>query len=210
MHRFVWSLRYPLPEGLAEGVYDDGAWAPPGTYRLVLTADGRRHEQELEIVPDPRIDLSPEAYREQFELARHVLELRAPVAAAGKEASKLLRAIHKRRSLVPEPLRPSLDSLAIDAGAVAGADPDDPDGAWWLAPASVTTLRWLDFALGRLYQAIDGADAAPGPDVRASLAALEPMATAALDAWQAIERDQLAPLDARLLAAGEERLLPAD
>jgi hypothetical protein len=32
------------------------------------------------------------------------------------------------------------------------------------------------------------------------------MAASALEAWEAIERDELAPLDARLLAAGRERL----
>jgi photosystem II stability/assembly factor-like uncharacterized protein len=210
MHRFVWSLRHPLPEALAKSPYDDGAWVPPGRYRLVLAVDGRRHEQPLEVAADPRVDLPPEAYREQHALARRVLELRASLSAAADTAKKLLLAIRERRPLAPQALRSAFDALAVDAGAVAGIDPEDPEAPWWLPPKSIATLRWLDRACAGLYEAIDGADAAPSPDARASLATLEPMAASALEAWQAVERDELAPLDATLLAAGLERLTSAD
>jgi len=210
MHRFFWSLRYPPPEALARSPYDNGAWAPPGRYRLVLTVDGRRHEQELEIVPDPRVALPLDAYREQHALATHVLELQASVRVATAGAWKLLYAVRKRRAEAPESLSGAFDALAEHAGAVSGIDPQDPNAPWYLPPKSVMTLRWLDRALGNLYNAIDGADAAPSPDVRTSLAVLEPMATSVLDAWKAVERDDLTPLDERLVAAGQERLMGAD
>jgi hypothetical protein len=58
-----------------------------------------------------------------------------------------------------------------------------PEEEWWLAPRSTTSLRFLDTALQKLESAVDGADAAPTTDARASWAQLKPAVDAALRAW---------------------------
>jgi photosystem II stability/assembly factor-like uncharacterized protein len=156
MHRFVWPLRYPAPAALIDGAaaYSEGVWAPPGSYKLVLTVDGQRLEQPLTVAPDPRIALPPAAYAEQFALAREVEALRGRVVAALDAAKKV----------------PGAEDLV-------GGDPS----AWWVNPTSPSTLRYLDNALEKLQVAIDGADAAPTADARTSWAKLKPMAEEVLE-----------------------------
>ena len=97
MHRFVWPLRYPAPAGLAGrrsaggGAFADGIWAPPGSYKVVLTVNGQRFTQPLTVVPDPRISLPASAYAEQFTFAREVEQTRASLAAALTEAGALVK-----------------------------------------------------------------------------------------------------------------------
>ena len=162
MHRFVWPLRYAAPAALVDGdaAYSEGVWAPPGSYTLVLTVDGKRLEQPLTVAPDPRITLPPSAYAEQFALAREVEALRARVVAA-------------------------LDAAKKTAGAteIIGGDPS----AWWVIPTSPSTLRYLDNALEKLQAAVDGADVAPTADARASWAKLKPMAEEVLAKWEAMK-----------------------
>jgi len=59
-----------------------------------------------------------------------------------------------------------------------------PEGVWWLAPSSTTSLRFIDSALGNLHNVVDSADVAPTADARASWAKLKPAADAALARWK--------------------------
>jgi photosystem II stability/assembly factor-like uncharacterized protein len=68
-HRFVWDLRYPSPGGVQRG-YDIaatfentpsdpvGPFVHPGVYTVRLTVAGATLERELEVVLDPRVDIS--------------------------------------------------------------------------------------------------------------------------------------------------------
>jgi photosystem II stability/assembly factor-like uncharacterized protein len=158
-HRFVWPLRYPPPD--AKSAYADGVFAPPGEYKLVLTADGKPLTRTLRVLPDPRVPLPASAYADEFALAREVEALRARVSAALEEASD-----------------PKYAQYASISGVVPGGA-----NVWWVPPSSTTTLRYLDGALQKLLSALENADAAPSPDARASWAKLQPAAEAALAAW---------------------------
>src|SRR6266852_6323265 len=55
MHRFVWDLHHPLPEGMHRSSYlSDGPWAIPSNYSVKLTANGQTTAQPLTIKMDPR------------------------------------------------------------------------------------------------------------------------------------------------------------
>ncbi|MEO8034259.1 MAG: hypothetical protein ABI837_07480, partial [Acidobacteriota bacterium] len=56
MHRFVWPIRYGAA-GKADDPWADGVWAPPGTYKVVLTIDGVGYTQPVTVLPDPRVKL---------------------------------------------------------------------------------------------------------------------------------------------------------
>jgi hypothetical protein len=168
MHRFVWPIRYAAPAGV--GVRrggGEGVWAPPGDYKLVMTAGDRKLTQPLTVVPDPRVKLPASAYAEQFALAKQIEQTRAAIAAAMQEAA----ALTKEKPDLAERIK------ALSGGPAGEAFPPPP------APPS--SLRFIDGALAKLASAVDGADAAPTRDARDAWAQLKPAADAALAAWKA-------------------------
>ena len=171
MHRFVWPIRLRAPEGLDQaqrGAFADGVWAPPGNYTVVLTAGSQRLTQPLVVAPDPRINLPASAYAEQFALAKQIVDARGRVRAALDEAGDFLDKAN---------LPPAVAARARDIAEVA------PEAMWWLAPKSLSSLRYLDGALQKLADAVDGADAAPTPDAKAGWTQLRPVVESTLRAW---------------------------
>ena len=74
MHRFLWDMRYdPLepptatPAGEdAQGAVphrttpsDNAPWAPPGSYTVRLTVDGKQYSQPIVVKLDPRVRIAP-------------------------------------------------------------------------------------------------------------------------------------------------------
>ncbi|HJQ37256.1 MAG TPA: hypothetical protein VKB93_08960, partial [Thermoanaerobaculia bacterium] len=167
MHRFVWPIRH---EG-RRGRWSDGVWAPPGEYRVLLTVDGKRLEQTLRIVPDPRVKLPESIYGDQYTLALQIDALRASVAAAVTESDALLDKTNDEavRARIREVAGPNLQF-----GSTAGPN----------VPPSPAALRFLNSALENLLDAVDGADAAPSPDARAGFARLQEAAQRALASWK--------------------------
>ncbi|HKR62254.1 MAG TPA: hypothetical protein VJZ00_00880 [Thermoanaerobaculia bacterium] len=169
MHRFVWPIR---AEG-TRGKWSNGIWAPPGDYRVVLTVNGQRLEQPLRIVPDPRVKLPMSAYAEQHALAMQIDKVRADVAAAIAESDTRLEKI-----VNDETMRARIRDIAGVATAFGSTTgPNEPPRQ--------TTLRAILSALENLLDAVDGADAAPSADARASFAAWKGSAEKALAAWKA-------------------------
>jgi photosystem II stability/assembly factor-like uncharacterized protein len=182
MHRFVWPLHYPAPAGLTGrrsggGPFADGVWAPPGNYKVVLTANGQKFTQPLTVVPDPRVNLSANAYAEQFTLAREVEQTRASLAAALGEAGALVK-----RKDIPDALRKKATEVS---GVIEGDDFTAP-------PPAESSLRFLNQQLAKLAGAVDSADTAPTADARSSWARLKPATDAALTAWAGVKGE--APL----------------
>ena len=72
MNRFVWNMRYPSAHRVAgDKTTEDrlsGPLAPPGTYQVRLTVNGRSHTQTLEIIKDPRVDATQADFEAQFGL----------------------------------------------------------------------------------------------------------------------------------------------
>jgi len=194
LHRFVWPLRYPDPTG--DDAWADGVWAPPGRYTVVLDVDGAHLTQPLTVAPDPRVTLPPEAYARQFELARRIEGARGRLATVARENGALLTALAERRKKAgPETVK-AIDALQKRAEEIAGGS------AWWLSPKSLITLRAMGDGLNKLATAVDGADAAPSPDVVAGFEKIQPPLDATLAAWEALKTKDLAALNARLKKAG--------
>jgi len=203
-HRFIWPLRYAAPAELAGDPFADGVWAPPGRYRLVLEANGKKSATTLEVRPDPRIELPASAYQEQFELAKKVEALQTRVEPMLAEAMPLLVALEARgQETKNQKLQAELAAAKKRAIEISGSliVPGNPANGWWLTPKSTTSLRFLSNSLGALAAAVDGADAAPSPDARAAYAKLALLCDEALASWQSFRQKELAALDRKLLAA---------
>ena len=164
LHRFVWDLHYP-PLAAVERSYPiaaiyrntpvepRGPWAPPGTYTVRLTVDGRTLTRPLRLKMDPRV----------------------------KTASDGLRAQLDRSLEIVQDLARSADALQRVRKARASAPPDGPT-ARELASQELR-LSTLNGRLASLYAVLQDADAAPttaaiqaaqelGRDLAAALAAV--------------------------------------
>jgi hypothetical protein len=208
MHRFVWPLHYAARPELArkdDGTLDpwaDGPWVPPGAYRLVLTVDGKRLEQPLEVQPDPRVDLPASAYAEQLALARQVDALRAVLVPLAAESQAILGQLGERIPKTPSDLQPALETLRDQVTEAAGVTlTANPANAGSFPPRQLDSLRFVSDALDALYNSVEGADASPSPDARASFDRLDPMAQAAVKAWEALKSGEIAETNRRLRSA---------
>jgi len=79
LHRALWDLRFAGAAELADAKLDTGdppvgPVAPPGSYRLRLSAAGRTVETSVEVKPDPRIDARTVDYAAQVEFAERVFD----------------------------------------------------------------------------------------------------------------------------------------
>jgi photosystem II stability/assembly factor-like uncharacterized protein len=77
INRFVWDLHYEgasrIPNSPLWGGSPDGPVALPGDYQVRLTVDGKSRTQSFRIVPDPRLRVSAEDLKKQFELMEAIL-----------------------------------------------------------------------------------------------------------------------------------------
>src|SRR5215203_5464087 len=91
MHRFVWDLHYARPSGMSasyriSAVYHNtvkeplGVWAPPGTYTVKLTADGKSHTRPLRVRMDPRVKTPALGLQQQFRLSKQLPDAIALIA----------------------------------------------------------------------------------------------------------------------------------
>ncbi|MBV8201568.1 MAG: hypothetical protein JOZ15_13180 [Acidobacteria bacterium] len=204
MHRFVWPLRWAAPRETSHGdSWTDGPWAAPGRYRLALTVDGRRLEQSLDVLPDPRLGLPASAYEQQLAAAREVQEVQVALEGAEAAADAVLHDIGVRVEQAPAPLRERLAELRRDVAAVAGAaDEMQRASARPGPPPRSDSVRFVAERARTLFGAIEGADAAPSADARAGLSALRALAAQALAAWRAFTEGELAAVNRELAAAG--------
>jgi photosystem II stability/assembly factor-like uncharacterized protein len=72
---FVWDFRYAAANVIPDAVFQGqaaGPIAPPGTYRVELTVDGRSYTQSFKLVKDPRITYTDAELEEQFQFMKKV------------------------------------------------------------------------------------------------------------------------------------------
>ena len=194
MHRFVWDLHHG---GRATVLEDSsgpkGVWAPPGRYTVELRADGKVLREPLTVVTDPRVKVEPAALVEEFELASKVQNASKQVAAAVKDATALLKTLpHGDKAT----LRPQVAAVATRISAISGIPlPWDRLAGRSTAPPPLGSLKDLAKRFDNLQEAVDGADAAPSPDVRAAYDALQNALSKQLQLWDELKQTDFAILN---------------
>jgi photosystem II stability/assembly factor-like uncharacterized protein len=77
INRFVWDLHYEGATRIANsplwGGSTEGPVALPGKYQVRLTVNGKSQTAPFEIVPDPRLKLTQDDYKKQFDLMSAIL-----------------------------------------------------------------------------------------------------------------------------------------
>lgn len=107
INRFIWDLRFPAAPPIHdmvaynEGRGPNGAYVVPGTYKVILTVDGKPYQQMLEVKNDPRSKATRADLVKQFNLANkaqnllwqnhavinQILDLRGQLKALEQKAS---------------------------------------------------------------------------------------------------------------------------
>ncbi len=147
LHRFVWDLRFERPraveydysiaaiDGENTPILPRGPLVSPGRYTVRLTAGGKRYEQTLEVVPDPRVRVAAGVFAEKLDLEKRIVK-----AMNGSfDALVAVRAYRKQHK-----------------GTTAPAAADERDAR---AAALEADLVRTNRTLGTILNQIDAADA---------------------------------------------------
>ena len=120
INRFVWDLHYEgaprIPNSPLWGGSTDGPTALPGDYQVRLTVDGKSQTQPFKIVPDPRLKITAEDLKRQFDLMQAIVGKVTQVHDAVRQMRDLraqMTALNKR---LKDEKNPNAKALA-DAGA---------------------------------------------------------------------------------------------
>jgi len=216
MHRFSWDLRYaPVRAGEADAPDDEDAtgavphrtyaqarapWAPPGTYTVRLTVDGKKYTQPLTLRLDPRVRTPAAGLTQVATLSRELYD----DAVATHRAFLQARALATRLDSVKTPeaaaLRARIDSIAPapQRGARGGRGGGGGGGGGRLGgPGGVTapTLETASNALLAAAMAMQTADVTPTARQVAAANRARSDAAAAMAKWNAIKTTSATSLD---------------
>jgi photosystem II stability/assembly factor-like uncharacterized protein len=208
MHRFVWNLRREPPKALDHEfpisaiVHDTpllplGGWAPPGTYTVKLTVDGKELMQPLVVKMDPRIKSGLAELQAQAETES------AAVSGMNRSYDALAQVQSVRAQLkdVSPKLKgksaESAENIDRQCAGLAGAKTSNFFGT---PPTGKQTESFstLNQHFGQLLAIADSADAAPTTQVGRVLAELNSQLDEALRGWQSIRDIQLPQLNEEL------------
>ena len=205
-HRFVWDLHAAVPPALKRGApidKEEGLWAPPGDYAVDLAVGDKHYHQSLHLAPDPRIDLAPGAYAQQFALARDIESARVQLALALTEASKIHSAIAERAHHATHPTAATLSHADQALLSISDLSPENPSpDSTGASPTTIDGLRYLAAAFQDLAKAVEGADAAPTADARDGYATHRAALDRTFQQWKRFKEIDLERLNAQLRAEG--------
>ncbi len=205
MHRFLWDMHYtPVPDVVPEfpisATYRNTApeatspWAAPGNYTVMLTVDNKTFSQPLTVAMDSRIKTSAADLQEQFDLSWQLYQLRLKLAPIGKKFDDVAEQLTKLKAQAAE--RPDItQKLEAFAQTLMKFGPPHPRPG---APPSLFVLE----STTRLFNDIQGADAAPTAAVKAAVADLETKAEPMMGAWHKLLESDLPALNQQLKQAG--------
>ena len=152
-HRWYWNYEYA-----------DRVLAPPGTYTVRLSIDGKTYSAPLALRRDPTAPASDADLRAQFALAQQIGAESRTVASALDRAKKLVKSHPQLRWVV------------------GGAPQPTPDDSVGKPARDFNSLRYIGDALQGLQGAVENADARPTADQYAAFAVLKTKAAKAMDA----------------------------
>ena len=220
MHRFLWDLHYPQPAALERDypisaivhdtpLYPLGPAALPGTYSVKLTASGKTSTQSLTIKMDPRVKISSDDLKAQFELETKIVAAmeRDFAALAGlRDLRVKLRQIQAADGAGLQSKIAELDKKAADLEGTPGGY-----GASFLSTPDGRGLARLNAALNNLLATADSADAAPTTQAVATFEEVNRALGEQLERWAEMQKRDIPALNQELKHAGvaEINLKPA-
>ena len=204
-HRFVWDMRFtPIPGVKPEypiaAVYRNTApaatspWVLPGKYKVVLTADGQKHSQELTVVMDPRVKTPTEGLQQQFALSYQVYENLLKLQPVNDQVDQLRTQIQaqKAKSLSPADAA-KLDAFSQTLDGFAGAS-----GRRRRGNQQAATLSSVRGSLFEVFSVLQDADVTPTPNAVRAVATLNQSTQSLLKQWEGIQKTDLPQIKSQL------------
>jgi len=215
LHRFLWDLHYKPVPGVPPqypiaAVYRNTApdptspWAMPGNYTVVLTVNGKKREQPLQLVMDPRVKTSNADLAQQFDLSMKMYQEWLALATISDEARKIRAQITELRTKITDAtLKSHVDAFAEKIQSVAGAGGGGfgggggagGGGAARLTAAAVTGRARTLFGL------IEEVDLAPTTQIAAAVPDVVKDSRAVQESWRGIKSTDLPAINQELKAA---------
>jgi hypothetical protein len=171
MHRFSWDMRYqPITEGGGRGGGGGGEgavpnrtypsvnapWAPPGSYTVRLTVNGKSYQQPITVHLDPRVKISAVGLATLNRLTKEMYDGARTAHAAAEEARALVAQLEGSQSASADAQKTKLTALAAPAaggggrgrGAVPGGTAESPslDGVAVQMIAAAMPMQSADVA----------------------------------------------------------------
>ena len=205
MHRFLWDMHCtPVPDVEPEypiaATYHNTAptstspWVAPGNYTVILTVDGKSFTQPLTVQIDPRVKTSAADLQEQFNLSWELYRMRLRLAPIGKKFDDIKEQLTKLKARAAE--RPDVtEKLDAFAQRLTQLGPPHPRPG---APPSLFVLESTE----RLFNEIQGVDAAPTAAAKAAVADVQTKIGAAIGAWRKLLDADLPALNQQLKQVG--------
>lgn len=208
MHRFLWDMHYaPVPgidpEYPIAAVPHNTApqatspWAMPGSYTVVLTANGKSYSQPLTVRMDPRVKAAPAVLSSQFQLSMKLYQtaLRVtPAAAQSVDLQKQVKDLLKTAQGDVLTSAKALDQKLESAAGRATRRPGVVSDALTLGAAQTRAMA--------LMGVLQEVDATPTTQVVAAAADLEKAIAPLMQRWEAIKTQDVPALNAQLKKAG--------
>ena len=140
VNRFKWDMRHRGSWNKdSRYSYRNGPLVKPGKYKVTITIDGVSFSENLEIISDPRIDLSTEVYEEQEKILLEIRDFMTEVRFFEDEVSKML---------INNPKNKKYLSISKKLNTEKGT---------YMQPMLIAQIRYLQSMLSR-------ADQKPGED----------------------------------------------
>lgn len=207
MYRFVWDLRYPDPKGMNFGypiaaIYRNtvkdpvGPWVTPGTYTVILTANGTSYRQPLTVRMDPRVKLPAPALAAQLRTSRRIVETLAQVVDARDTLRQLRGKVRAARNGASAAAVEALDAFDREAQALEGT------GGGFGGGAGAPSLTGTAGQLSSLYGALQDVDAEPTSQLTAAVEEKDAAARMLLTTWRTLRTTKLDAMNARLKTVG--------
>jgi hypothetical protein len=169
-------------------------WAAPGDYTVMLTLDNKTFSQPLTVVMDPRVKTSAADIQQQFGLSWQLYQLRLKLAPIGKKFDDIAEQLTKLKAQAAERADVTQKLEAFAQTLMKFGPPHPRPGA----PPSLFVLE----STTRLFNDIQGADAAPTAAVKAAVADLETKVGPMMEARHKLLESDLPALNDQLKQAG--------
>jgi hypothetical protein len=222
-HRFSWDLRYnPVSEDGGGGGGGGGAggavphrtytnvnapWAPPGTYTVRLTVDGKSYTQPLTLRLDPRVKTPAAGLAQLVSLTREMHDGATTVHAAYLQARALVAQLDKATGDDIAAFKAKVDSLAPPPATGRGGRGGFGGGGGGRGgrgggPPAAPTLESVTSAMVAAAMAMQNADVTPTASQVDAVARARAQSTEVMRKWNALKGAGLTALNAKRKAAG--------
>jgi hypothetical protein len=173
----------------------------PGTYKVVLTAGGKKYEQPLTLVMDPRVKTSTADLGEQFKLSKQLYDEWLALSSISEQARKVRGQLTELRPRIADAaLKSQVESFTEKLTAIAGAGGGGFGGGG--AATGAPTVTSTTARIRTLFNVIEEVDVAPTSQVAAAVPEVVKDSRAIQDRWRNFASQDFPALNQALKAAG--------